>query len=350
MCLEDKLASIRPGDEEAAGKARRRWDALAKPLGSLGVLEEDIVRIAALTGDADVKLDHRVLVVVCADNGVVRQGISQTDESATSAVAAALGRGTSTINHMAKVVNCRVVPVDAGMAGETPEGVLPGKIRNGTCDISKGPAMTRSECEKTILAGISFAEEQKKKGADILLLGEMGIGNTTTTAAVTSVLLGKDAAETAGKGAGLSDEGLKRKIGVIRQAVRVNAPDPGDPLDVLLKVGGFDLAFLCGLCLGGAMYRIPVLLDGVITNAAALLAVRLCPSTRDALIASHISREPAAGFLLNELGLSPCIDAGVHLGEGAGAVLALGLLDQALALYTNGSTFQKLGIEAYKPL
>ena len=349
MTLEELISEIRPADAVAAEAAKRRWNGLAKPLGSLGVLEEDIVRIAALTGREDVHLERRSLLIFCADNGVVRQRVSQSDHTVTTAVAASLGRGDSTVCHMARKAGCDVIPVDIGMAEKTLTGVLPRKVRAGTADITEGPAMTREECLQAILTGAELARQQAEAGTDLLLLGEMGIGNTTTATAVACVLTGRDPEELTGRGAGLSDDGLRRKIDTIRRAIGTNRPDPGDPVDVLRKVGGLDLAALCGECLGGAAARIPVLLDGSITNAAALCAVRLCPDVRDALIASHISQEPAAKVLLDALNLTPCISAGLRLGEGGGAVLALPLLDQALAVYRSGHTFGQLGIEAYTP-
>lgn len=351
MTIEGILSYIRPADREAEKAARGHWDSLAKPLGSLGLLEDAVTKISALTGDPDVCLQRRDLVVFCADNGVVSRGVSQTDHTATTAVATALGEGISTVNYMARAAACAVLPVDIGMREDTPAGVLPRKVRRETADISAGPAMTRAECEAAILAGVKIAGgfAGAVVPSDILLLGEMGIGNTTTTAAVTCALLSRPPEEIAGYGAGLSEEGLKRKIAVIREALAINRPDPNDPIDILQKVGGLDLAALCGVCLGAALYRIPVILDGVITNAAALCAVRLCPAVRDALIASHTSREPAANLLLDALGLSPCIQADLHLGEGSGAVMMLSLLDQALAVYSSGHTFGNLGIPAYTP-
>ena len=351
MTVNDIIDNIKPADPAAGAEAVRHWDSLAKPLGSLGVLEEDIVRIAALTGSVDVCLDRRTLLVFCADNGVIVRGVSQSDHTVTAAVAAALGRGDSTVSFMAGTAGCRVLPVDIGMAEETPPGVLRMKVKCGTEDIAQEPAMTREECERAVLAGAGLVRSlAEKAGKGIVLLGEMGIGNTTTSTAAACVLLDREPEELTGKGAGLSDEGLRRKIQVIRQAIRVNRPDPADPIDVLARVGGLDLAALCGACLGGALYRIPVLLDGMITNVAALCAVRLCPAVSDALIASHVSSETAAGLLLDALGLEPCITAGLHLGEGSGAVLALGMLDQALAVYHSGHTFGALGIDAYTHL
>jgi len=332
-------------------EAKARWDSLAKPLGSLSLLEDAVVQIAARTGSMDVNLSRRTLLVLCADNGVVAQGVTQSDSSVTAAVAQALGAGESTVCYMARRANCRVVPVDMGMLDfPGSSGVLDRRVRNGTGDITQGPAMSREECLRAIRTGMELVREQKESGADILAAGEMGIGNTTTSSAAASVLLGRPPAELVGRGAGLSDAGLARKRAAVERALDVNRPDPADPVDVLSKVGGLDLAGLCGIYLGGAKYRLPVLLDGFISTVAALCAVRLWPKAADALIASHVSAEPAGALVLEALGKKPLIAAGMRLGEGSGAVAALPLLDMALAVYQSGHVFGKIGIEPYVPL
>jgi len=228
-------------------------------------------------------------------------------------------------------------------------GVLDRRVRNGTADITLGPAMSREECVRAIQTGMELVKEQKESGADILAAGEMGIGNTTTSSAAASVLLDRPPAELVGRGAGLSDAGLARKRAAVERALDVNRPDPADPVDVLSKVGGLDLAGLCGIYLGGAKYKMPVLLDGFISTVAALCAVRLWPKAEDALIASHVSAEPAGALVLEALGKKPLITAGMRLGEGSGAVAALPLLDMALAVYHSGHGFDKIGIEPYTP-
>ena len=331
-------------------EARKRWDSLAKPLGSLGLLEDAVVKIAALTDNADVRLNNRALLVLCADNGVVARGVTQSDSSVTTAVARALGAGESTVCHMARVANCRVVPVDMGILDfHGGAGVLDRRVRNGTADITQGPTMSRAECNRAIETGVELVREQKAAGADILATGEMGIGNTTTSSAVASVLLGRTPAEVTGRGAGLSDAGLARKITAVERAIQVNRPDPANPIDVLSKVGGLDLAGLCGVFLGGAEYRIPILMDGFISAVAALCAIRLNPEAGRAMLASHVSAEPAGRLVLDELGLKPLITAGMRLGEGSGAVAALPLLDIALAVYHSGHTFDRMGMEPYIP-
>lgn len=348
--LNKLLKAIAPPDRKAGQAAKEQWDSLAKPLGSLGLLEDAVVKMAALTGKKEIALRNRTLAVFCADNGVVAQGVTQTDSSVTAAVARSLARGTSTVCPMTRTARCRVVPVDVGMV-DFPgfPGVLDRRVKNGTGDITRGPAMSREECVRAILAGAELARELKEQGADILAGGEMGIGNTTTSSAVAAVLLGLEPEQVTGRGAGLSTQGLRRKVAAVERAIAVNAPDPREAVDVLAKVGGLDLAALCGFYLGCARERVPVLLDGFISAAAALCAVGLCPNAAGALLASHVSAEPAGGRMLEALGLAPLITAQMRLGEGSGAVAALPLLDMALAVYGGGQTFGELGIEAYAP-
>lgn len=350
MTLETALQQIRPADQSGFQAVLDHWDSLAKPLGSLGELERAVARIGGVTGSADVHLNQRTLLVFCADNGVVAQGVSQSGPEVTAAVATALGAGTSTVNYLARGANCRVVPVDLGILDFSgAPGVENRRVRNGTGDISQGPALTRAECIRAIETGIELVGREAKQGTHVVLLGEMGIGNTTTSSALACGLLNLPAQKLTGRGAGLSDQGLERKIAAIQRAFSVNAPDVSDPIDLLSKVGGLDLAALCGACIGGALYHVPVLLDGLITAAAALCAVRLCPAVGDYLLSSHVSAEPAAHLLLETLRLHPLISAGMRLGEGSGAVCALPLLDLALEVYHSGHTFGHLGIEAYTP-
>lgn len=348
--LSEILSQITAPDEAARAACLARWDGLAKPLGSLGLLEASLARIAAVTGSPDITLDRRTLLVLCADNGVVAQGVAQCGSSVTASVAQALAAGESTVCHMARCARCRVIPVDMGMADfpSTP-GVWDRRVRNGTADITRGPAMTRAECVQAIELGAELVRECHESGSSIIATGEMGIGNTTTSSALASVLLGKSPAEVTGRGAGLSDAGLTRKVAAIERALSLNRPDPADPVDIISKVGGLDIAGLCGVFLGGALYRVPVVIDGFISGAAALCAARLCPGATFALLASHVSAEPAGGLMLDALELSPLISAGMRLGEGSGAVAALPLLDMALAVYHSGQTFGRLGIDAYTP-
>ena len=344
------LLPIAPPNETARAAAHEHWAACAHPLGGLGVLETVLEDLAALTGSPEISLTPRAVLVLCADNGVVAQGVTQTGSEITGVIASGLARGTTPVCRMAAVANCRVVPVDMGIRNfESVPGVLDRRVGNGTQDITQGPAMTRAQVERAIQTGIDLVEGEKEHGIRLLATGEMGIGNTTTTSAVTAALLGLSPDMVTGRGAGLSDEGLRRKRNAIEKALRINVPDPGDPLDVLSKVGGFDLAGLCGVFLGGAIHRVPVLVDGVISAAAALCAVRLAPDAGQAVIATHLPAEPAGRLLLEALGKRPFIAAELRLGEGTGAVAAIPLLDMARAVYTEGGSFESCGIPAYVP-
>ena len=344
------LEQIGPPDEAARAAARERWNSRAKPLGSLGLLETAIEDIAALTGSADVALASKALLVLCADNGVVRRGVSQSGSEVTAAVARQLAQGRTSACRMAEVAGCRVVPVDMGILDFSPcAGVLDRRIGNGTADFTQGPAMAREQAERAILTGIELVRDEAARGTRLLAAGEMGIGNTTTASAVTSVLLERSAQDVTGRGAGLSDEALARKIRAIRLGVSTNRPSPWDAVDVLAKVGGFDLAGMCGVFLGGALYRVPVLIDGFPSAVAALCAQRICPDAGKAMLSSHASAEPAGAAVLKALGKKPLITAGLRLGEGSGAVAAMPLLDMALAVYRDAYTFAEGGIEPYTP-
>ena len=344
-------ASIRPLDQRAMAEAKRRWDSIAHPLGSLGLLERDIIQIAGMTGSADVDLSRRAVVVMCADNGVVAEGVTQTGQEVTAIVTENMSKGDTSVCRMAKVAGAEVIPVDIGVAQPvTGERIRQSCVCRGTANMTQGPAMTREEAAKALLTGVSLVEELKKEGYQIFATGEMGIGNTTTASAVVSVLLGKDPLEVTGRGAGLSTEGLQRKIQAIRTAIAVNQPNPADPLDVLHKVGGLDIAGLAGVFLGGAIYRVPVLVDGFISSAAALLAASFCPLAKDYMLGSHASNEPAGRMVLEALGLTPFLYAGMCLGEGTGAVAVMPLLDMALSVYRGMATFDEIEVEAYQPL
>lgn len=348
MNLQDVIHNITPPDETARDAARARWNACAKPLGSLGLLESAIEDVAALIGSADIDLDKKAALVLCADNGVVRQGVTQTDSSVTAAVARQLALGRTSVCRMAVAARCRIVPVDMGILDfEGCDGVLDRRVGNGTADFTKGPAMTRGQAEQAILTGVELVHGETERGTELLATGEMGIGNTTTASAVASVLLSRSVQDVTGRGAGLSDEALARKIKAIRCGVSTNRPAAWDPVDALAKVGGFDLAGLCGVYLGCALYRVPVLIDGFPSAVAALCAARLCPDATKAMLASHLSAEPAGVMVLRALGKRPLITADMRLGEGTGAVAAMPLLDMALAVYRDAYTFTEGGIEPY---
>ena len=329
-------------------EARRRWDSIAKPLHSLGRLEDLVVQIAGIRQTADVRIDKRCALVFCGDHGVVREGVSQAGSEVTALVARSIAEGTGNINLMADAARTDVFAVDMGMLTEV-DGTINRRIGAGTADIAEGPAMTRAQAEQAIQAGMDLMKELREQGYQIAVIGEMGIGNTTAASAVASVLLHRPAAEVTGRGAGLSDAGLKRKIDVIGQAIRINRPDAEDPADVLAKVGGFEVAGMAGAFLGGHMYHIPTVTDGMIPSVAALAAARICPEAVSSILPGHVSKEPVDQLILDELGMEPVIDARMALGEGTGGVLLLPLLDMALQVYHGPHTFEGLGMEAYTP-
>ena len=347
--LKQLLSKITRPDETARTAAHAHWASLAKPLGGLGRLETMLEDAAALTGTAELAFSRRAVLVLCADNGVVAQGVSQTDQSVTRAVVENLAARRTSVCQMAKTARCEVVPVDLGMAGEPVPGVQNCRIAAGTADFTTGPAMTRQQAVDAIAAGIGLVRAQKAAGVQLLATGEMGIGNTTTSSAVAAVLLGQPVERMTGRGAGLSDTGLARKLDAIRRGIARNQPDAADPLDVLSKLGGFDIAGLCGVFLGGALEGLPVLMDGFISGVAALCAVRLCPAAEKAVFASHCSTEPAARLVLEALGKAPLLTAGLHLGEGTGAVASIPLWDMALAVYRDCYSFTEGGITPYTP-
>ncbi len=330
--------------------AKARWDAIGKPLNSLGLLEQLVRQIAGITGDSNVTLSRKCVAVLCADNGVVAEGVTQTDSSVTAVVAANMAKGIANINAMARVANAAVVPVDIGICTDVRcDGLQVEKVAYGTRNLLREPAMTREQAERAIGVGVRLVEQLQRQGYQIIATGEMGIGNTTTSSAVLCVLLHEPVERVAGRGAGLSNEGLRRKQTVIREAIRRHQPNPNDPIDVLAKVGGLDLAGLAGVCLGGAIYRVPIVLDGLISAAAALAAVGMHAGVADYLLASHLSREPASATALEKLGLQPVIHGGLALGEGTGAVALFPLLDMALSVYQQDTTFAKINIPQYTP-
>ena len=347
MNLNEIISNITPVNPAVFAACEKRWDNIAKPVGSLGKLENLIQRIAAASDTTMVDIRKKCVLVFCADNGVLAQGVAQSTHDVTTAIAKSLVRGTTSVSAMAKACGADVFPVNMGMVDKV-EGLLDFTIQNGTDDISQGPAMSREDAVKAICTGIDLAGEKVKEGYRLIATGEAGIGNTTTSSAVLSVLLEKSVAEVTGRGSGLTDEGLLRKQRAIEQAIKVNQPDREDILDVLSKVGGFDIAAMAGAFLGGALYHVPVIMDGFISGVAALCAVRLCPAVEGYILPSHISAEPAGQMLMKELGFAPMLHGDMRLGEGTGAVALMPLLDVAVAVYENAATFEDIQVEAYE--
>lgn len=346
--FEELNQKIATPDQIAAQQAQAHWDGIAKPLNGLGHLEEMVVKIAALTGKPMVRVGKRAVVVLCADNGVVVEGVTQTDASVTATMAGQIRDHRSSVCLMSASAGADVFAVDMGMLCRV-DGVDGCHIANGTGNIAVEPAMTREKACQAITYGMDLVKGYAEQGYELLATGEMGIGNTTTSSAVASVLLNMPVETVTGRGAGLSDAGLQRKCDAIYRAIQVNRPEPQDALDVLAKLGGFDIAGMVGIFLGGALYRVPVLIDGLISSISALIAARLCPNSRCAMLASHTSAEPAAAAILKELGLTAILHANMKLGEGTGAVCVMPLLDMALSVYYNSAAFADTGIEQYQP-
>lgn len=336
-------------EEEFRTKVRENWDGIAKPIDGMGQFEVLTAQIGAILGTDEIDLTRKAVVVLCADNGIVEEGISQSGWEVTAAAAKSIAEGRSAVGKMAEAIGARVLTVDMGMKKKEPiEGVLDRKIRCGTRNFRRQPAMTEQETLRSIMVGIQIAKECKREGCSILATGEMGIGNTTTSSAVTAALLKCSASQVAGRGAGLDDQGLARKKQVIDEALEKYRLYEADPLTILSTVGGFDIAGLTGICIGGAVCGLPVVLDGVISLTGALLAERLVPGVKRYLIPSHKGKEPAAALLLKELGLEAVIDGKMALGEGTGAVMMLGLLELSLSVYRERTSFSDIEIEKYK--
>lgn len=348
MELEQALALIKPASQEAIQQAWNHWNNLALPLHSLGRLQDTVVRIAGMIESPEVNLKKKALVVMCADNGVVEEGVTQSGQEVTLIVAENFLQEKATASILCRQAGADIFPVDIGIASDSK--IIPRKIAYGTKNMAKEPAMTRLEAKKALEVGISMAKELKEKGYGIIATGEMGIGNTTTSSAITSVLLQVAPEEVTGRGAGLSSKDLEKKISTIRKAITLHQPDREDILDVLSKVGGLDIAGMAGVFLGGAALGIPVVADGFISCVAALCAVRMCPVVRDYIITSHKSKEPAANMILEALDIPVFLDCDMCLGEGSGAVTIFPLLDMALAVYNGMTTFEANDMENYVPL
>lgn len=349
--LDQRINDIKPLCDVSIIQSKQKWDLIAKPLSSLGKLETVVIRIAGIQRDVNVVINKPAVVVMCADNGVVAQGVTQVDSSVTAVVSENLTKAGATVCIMARNVNADVIPVDIGISKDmNVQGLINKKVMYGTNDISLGEAMTKAQCIDTINVGIEMVATLKEKGYNIIATGEMGIGNTTTSSAIASVILARDVEDVTGKGAGLCSEGLMRKINAIKSAIRVNNPDKTDPVDVIHKIGGLDIAGLVGVYLGGAIFGIPVLIDGFISGVSAILATMINPICKDYMIATHVSAEPAGKMILETLDMKPMITCDMCLGEGTGAVAGLSIINMGLSVYHQMQDFSNAKIEQYKPL
>lgn len=340
--------SLDAPDENIRKKVLANWDSIAKPLDGLGCFETLTARIGAATRSEQIDISRKAVLIMCADNGIVEEGVTQSGQEVTHLVAQSMAKKQSPVCRMAQTAGADTIPVDIGMTSKKEiAGVLNRKIRCGTRNFRREPAMTEEETVRAIAAGMELAASCKEKGIGIIATGEMGIGNTTTSSAVTAALLKCDVSRVTGRGAGLGDEGFLKKKQVIAEALEKYDLLHADAFTVLRTVGGLDIAGLAGVCVGGAYYHVPVVLDGVISLAAALVAERIFPGTREYLLPSHSGKEPAMQMLAEALDLEPVIYGGLSLGEGTGAVMMLSLLDLALSVYHGGGTFSEIQVEQY---
>lgn len=343
--LQDFLPAIGSRNPEAAAQARLHIDQLTKPLGSLGRLEEVAVELAAITGESFPVVTPPGVIVFAADHGVAVEGVSAYPQEVTVQMVANMANGGAGINVFARQIDALERIVDVGVANEmAAPGVIGRRIKAGTANMLREPAMSREEAARTLQVGSEAALEIIEAGAKVLIVGEVGIANTTASSAILAALTGADPDEIVGRGTGLDDAGWARKKQVVREAIALHRPDAAEPIDVLAKVGGLEIGAMAGAILGAASKRIPVLLDGFIATVAALLAVRLCPGSADFLIAGHRSQEPGHAYVLNVLGKEPLLDLQLRLGEGTGAALAYPVLEAACRMVHEMATFASAGV------
>lgn len=344
--LEIIKDDIEPLDQGSMRKARKRQGLLTKPPGSLGRLEDLSIQLAGVFGEEHPTIRGKTVIVAAGDHGVVAQGVTNYPQEVTGQMLLNFLEGGAAVSTMARSAGVRLVIVNAGV-----EATLPlhrdlrsiGNVR-GTDDISKGPAMTREQAAACVMSGVGLAEEVIATGSDLIGTGDMGIGNTTASSAITAAITSRSPEETTGRGTGRTQRGLAKKVEVVRRALEVNRPEPDDPLGVLAKVGGFEIGVLAGVIIGSARARKPVLLDGFISGAAALIACEICPGALPYLIGSHRSAERGHRIVLKHLGLRPLLDLGMRLGEGTGAVLAMGIVEAAATTFREMATFDEAGV------
>ena len=358
MKLEGFLSKIEPVSISEMEKAKKRWDTIAKPLKSLGLLEEAVTKLSGIVGADNVSLNKPALVIMCGDHGVVAEGVTQTGSEITALVAENFEKAKTSVTVMAKVAGMDVFPIDIGIKNHGYENkeLLPfvlcdRKINKGTGNIVTEDAMSHEQCMEAIKCGIDIICELKAQKYDIVATGEMGIGNTTPSSAMATVLLSMDVEETTGRGAGLCDDGFRKKRLAVEKAVKRFLDGGGlkeDSFKVLYSLGGYDIAGMTGLFIGGAIHRMPVVIDGFISSVAALVAIGICPMVKDYILASHKSKEGCVEAVLKEIGLRPFINCDMCLGEGTGAVAFLPILKMAVEVYRQMSTFEEINMENYK--
>ncbi|MBI3165757.1 MAG: nicotinate-nucleotide--dimethylbenzimidazole phosphoribosyltransferase [Chloroflexi bacterium] len=347
MKLDEVIKQIKPLDKEAMQAAKERQDMLTKPAGSLGRLEELSVQLAGIQRRAMPGIKDKAVIVMAGDHGVTAEGVSAYPQEVTPQMVLNFLGGGAAINVLARHAGARVVVVDMGVANDIPSAdanLIRRRVGPGTMNLAQGPAMKREQAEESIQSGIEVALAEISKGADILGTGDMGIGNTTPSAAIACALMNVAAEKIAGRGTGVDDDGLKRKISVIEKALAVNKPNPKDGLDVLSKVGGFEIGGLAGVMIGAASKHVPVMVDGFISTAAAMIAVTLAPECRQYLIAAHRSKENGHALMLEWLGIKPLLDFDLRLGEGTGAALGISMAEAACKVLSEMATFGEAGV------
>ncbi|CAM2964499.1 nicotinate-nucleotide--dimethylbenzimidazole phosphoribosyltransferase [Hathewaya histolytica] len=343
--LKETLKNIEPAYEPWVKKAWERLDSLTKPIASLGELECIVAKMAGIKGKINNKINKKNIVIMCADNGVVEEGVSSCPQELTYIVSNNFTRGITGVNVLSDFAGSDITVVDVGIIKDVDNPkIINKKVRYSTDNMVKGPAMTREDVIKAIEAGIETVDKLVLEGYDLFGTGEMGIGNTTTSAAVASVLCDIDVELCTGKGSALTENAFDNKKDIIKKAIEINNPDKNDVIDVLSKVGGLDIAGLCGCFLGAAKNRMPIVIDGFIASAAALCAFRLNPNVKDFIFPSHLSAEPGADFIMKEMGLSPMLNLRMRLGEGTGCTLAFNIIEAGLHMINHMGTFEKAGI------
>ncbi len=351
MNLQEAIEQIKPLDKECMDHVHARWNTLGKPLYSLGRLEEMVTDFAGIYGVKEPRLGKKAVIVMAADNGVVAEGVTQTGQEVTKTVTENMTKHNATICIMSGMSGADVYPVDIGIATDSDNpDVIKRKIKYGTDNMLHGPAMSHEEAVKAIEVGIEMVGELVGKGYNLLATGEMGIGNTSTSSAICAVLLDQSVEKVTGKGAGLTSKDLEHKIEVIKESIKINQVDKNDPLDVLSKVGGLDIAGLVGCFIGAAAYRVPIFIDGFISSIAALLATKIAPACDPYLFPSHCSNEPAGMMVLNAMNKQPYIMANMCLGEGTGAVMGFTIADYAFKAYWELPSFEQTNFGTYEDL
>jgi len=346
--IKEIIQKIEPVNFKLMEEAQEKLDNLTKPQGSLGKLEDFARRIVGISGTLSPAIKRKVILVMVGDHGVAEEGVSAYPQEVTFQMVYNFIRGRAGINVLARHMGAEILVVDMGVAKDfsLEESIIRKKIANGTNNMAKGPAMSRDEAERAIIAGIEvFEDELNRKVIDIIGLGEMGIANTTPSSAIVACLTKSKIEEVTGRGTGINENQLKNKIRVIKQAIEVNHPDPEDGLDVLSKIGGFEIGGLVGCILAAASYRVPIVIDGFISCASALIAIKLAPLVRDYMFASHNSVEKGHKIALKYIGKVPMFDLGMRLGEGTGAALGISFIEAGVRILTQMATFEEAGVD-----